>query len=228
MRSLKFLFGCLLGACTTAAPASAPLPDYRRAAEDVSAKTVALVGVREDGSVRVYCSGVWISENKILTAAHCLADKEIGGSVDYLVREDVFDAYAESADMRPRGARVVGLDPDHDLGVLVALRAPSGHGEASMHVGVQQGQFAQAMGHSLGLWYSYSTGVVSAVREKDLGEGPMIWIQSTVAVSPGNSGGGLFAEDGSLLGICHGSFTKGQALNLFVPVAYARPLVEGT
>jgi S1-C subfamily serine protease len=86
------------------------------------------------------------------------------------------------------------------------------------------------MGHPLGLFWSYSRGQVAAIRFRAFGdEEAMSWVQATAPVSPGNSGGGLFDEDGSLIGICHGVLTKGQSLNLFVHPDYIRKfLAEAT
>ena len=88
------------------------------------------------------------------------------------------------------------------------------------------GSFAQAMGHPMGLWFSYSSGDVAAVRTTTAGlESPITWIQATVPISPGNSGGGLFNAQGDLIGIASRARTgRAQLLNLFVPIEYALPL----
>lgn len=226
-----FLFGMLVGACSATQPqALAPSLslDHQASASALESKTVALVKLDDEGKAHAFCSGVWVSERTILTARHCVDEAPIGEAVGYLVHEDVFAPLspAESEDMRPRAARVSALDEDHDLALLHVALAPKGHGIALVHEGeIHQGSFAQAMGHSLGLWYSYSTGIVSAVREKDFGDGTFVWVQTTTPVSPGNSGGGLFDAEGRLLGVCHAILTKGQALNLFVHAQYVSRLL---
>ncbi len=223
-----FLLGMVLGACHSV-PVAVSAQDHTEGASSLESKTVALVQMTDEGA-RAYCSGVWVGERTILSARHCVPVEDIGDTVHYLVHEDVFaKGPAESRDMRPRKATLAAFDDAHDLVLLRVAEPPRFHGVASLHEGeIEQGAFAQAMGHSLGLWYSYSTGVVAAVREKDFHDGVlMVWVQTTTQISPGNSGGGLFDASGALLGVCHGSFTKGQSLNLFVHVQYVRALLGG-
>jgi S1-C subfamily serine protease len=112
-------------------------------------------------------------------------------------------------------------DVAHDL-ALIRDRTASGHAIAGISF-PSVGQNVEMMGHPLGLWWSYSRGQVSAIRLKAFGEGEaMYWIQTTAAVSPGNSGGGLFDDDGNLIGICHGYLPRGQGLSLFVHAKYLR------
>jgi S1-C subfamily serine protease len=93
---------------------------------------------------------------------------------------------------------------------------------------IHAGTFAQTMGHSLGLWWSYSSGDVAAVRYGDLGGPSMVWIQATTPISPGNSGCGLFDEDGDLIGIASRAVVRRGAenLNFFVHAQYADALVR--
>jgi serine protease Do len=141
--------------------------------------------------------------------------------VSYVVHDDVFAAgeLEERATITPRVATLLGTDKAHDLALLRAL-APPRHASALPSAGpIARGVYAQAMGHSIGLYWSYSSGDVAAVRRKDIGVGDgssFTWIQTTAPISPGNSGGGLFDADGDLMGICSASFTRGQNLNIFV------------
>ncbi len=229
---LVFVLGLFLGACVTARPPATSSSDHRAEASALEGRTVALVNVDDDGEARAYCSGVWVGTNTIVTAHHCMGEEDVVGTeLLYLVHDDVFSPHStsERRTMRPRAARLAAIDDAHDLALLESTEGPQGHPMARLHEGaIQQGSFAQAMGHSLGLWYSYSTGVVAAVREKDFGDGTlMVWVQATTPISPGNSGGGLFDSDGYLIGICHAMFTKGQSLNLFVHSQYVRVLMGG-
>ena len=78
---------------------------------------------------------------------------------------------------------------------------------------VRPGQTVFAIGSPQGLDLSISEGIVSSVRESRLG--PLI--QTTAAISPGSSGGGLFNVSGQLIGITTFQSKTGQNLNFAVP-----------
>lgn len=225
MRSAAFfVWGLLLGACggSSQHPPVAPSASlsHSNAAEDLRSKTVALVQRDEDEEVRAFCSGVWVSQFSILTAAHCVDDLAVGSKVEYVSPFDVFNpgSLEAKAEIVPRGAVIRALDDKHDLALLVTSQYPV-HGWSRPALNVRAGDFAQSMGQPLGLWWSYSSGDVAAIRQFDAGVN-IVWVQATTPISPGNSGGGLFDEDGQLIGIAHGSFTRGQLLNLFVHPQY--------
>ncbi len=65
-----------------------------------------------------------------------------------------------------------------------------------------------AIGNPMGLSWSYSSGTLSAFRTAQTEEGVDIRrIQSHVPISHGSSGGGLYHEQGHLVGINHGGIT---------------------
>ena len=68
-----------------------------------------------------------------------------------------------------------------------------------------------------GLELSLSEGIISQLR----GGHPHPIIQTTVAISPGSSGGGLFTAKGELVGITTFYLKDGQSLNFALPVEWA-------
>ena len=60
-----------------------------------------------------------------------------------------------------------------------------------------------------------SEGVVARLKE-----GPPPYIQMTAAVSPGSSGGGLFDQEGRLVGLTTLGMEPGQNVNFAVPVEW--------
>ena len=235
MRSaLLFLFGLLLGACTTtqvaAVAPTAPIFDRVESAASLESKTVALVVSAED-ETRAYCSGVWVSPTSILTANHCVKDEKFGDLVDYVVRGDVFapGEVRERASISTHGSLLYARDAAHDLALLRALvPPPHAHATVTLEV-IRPGMFVQTMGQPLGLWWSYSSGDVAAVRVLDGGAVDLkdvLFVQTTAPTSPGNSGGALFDAYGQIVGICHGSFTRGQTLNLFIHYQYVDALLR--
>jgi len=103
-------------------------------------------------------------------------------------------------------ARVVGVDPDHDLAVL-QINAPKSTlvplplGQAH---NLQVGQKVLAIGNPFGLDHTLTTGVVSALGRtiKSINNRTIEGvIQTDAAINPGNSGGPLLDSSGRLIGI---------------------------
>lgn len=212
----------IVTACSSLPPAYAP-PGHAAQAEDLKTKTVALVRTDLFGT-DAYCSGVWVSRNAILTAAHCVRRNEIGDDVAYSAYGDVSE---ESTLVRT--AQLTARDAVHDLALLTAALPPE-HGTAATGIGdIKSGDWAQTVGAPLGLWFSYSSGDVAAVRFLNPGtvEFAMWWIQTTAPISGGNSGCGLFDSANMLIGVAHGAYPDGENLNLFVHRDYIEAFLKG-
>jgi Flp pilus assembly protein TadD len=112
-------------------------------------------------------------------------------------------------------ATLKGGDPDKDLFLLTApglVAEPARLGKANK---LKVGDPVYAVGAPQGLELSLSEGIVSQLRGGD----PPI-IQTTVAISPGSSGGGLFNAKGELVGITTFRMKGEQSLNFAVPVEW--------
>jgi S1-C subfamily serine protease len=109
-------------------------------------------------------------------------------------------------DQSTHDARIIGVDPDHDLAVLQI----TGKADTLMplEIGNSQdlrvGQRVLAIGNPFGLDHTLTTGVVSAlgrsiksVNDRTI-EGA---IQTDAAINPGNSGGPLLNSAGQLIGV---------------------------
>lgn len=96
---------------------------------------------------------------------------------------------------------------------------PVRHGKASR---LKVGDPVYAVGSPKGLELSLSDGIVSQLR----GGTPPI-IQTTAAISPGSSGGGLFNAEGELVGITTFYLAEGQSLNFAVPAEWLDALPAG-
>ena len=106
-------------------------------------------------------------------------------------------------------------DPDKDLCLLTApglTAKPARLGKAAR---LKVGDPVYAVGAPQGLELSLSEGIVSQLRG-----GPPPIIQTTVAISPGSSGGGLFNAEGELVGITTFYLKDSQSLNFAVPVEW--------
>jgi S1-C subfamily serine protease len=86
----------------------------------------------------------------------------------------------------------------------------------------RKGESVVAFGAPVGLSFSASEGIVSAIREgKELGDDekdarPGTWIQTTAPISPGNSGGPLVNRDGQVVAMNTMQLAIGQNLNFAI------------
>ena len=105
-------------------------------------------------------------------------------------------------DGRELPARVVGRDARTDIAVL---RVDAGAKLPYLALGdfdrARPGDWVVAMGNPFGLGGSVTAGIVSA-RGRDIGAGPYDdFLQVDAPINRGNSGGPLFALDGSVVGV---------------------------
>jgi serine protease Do len=105
------------------------------------------------------------------------------------------------ADRREFQAKVLGSDPVTDVAVLKI----DAHDLPTVHVGnsddLQVGDYVLAIGQPYGFEESATAGIVSAKGRTLPGDSAVPFIQTDVAVNPGNSGGPLFDSQGKVVGI---------------------------
>ncbi len=122
---------------------------------------------------------------------------------------------------------VLEQDPSQDLALLAIKLSKPKEGKRPkvqpLSLGdsdkVQVGERAISIGNPLGLEHTLTDGLVSARR---VYQGKH-WIQMSVPVSPGNSGGPVFDMKGKVIGVTTaqvlgGFFGRAQNLNLAIPV----------
>lgn len=95
---------------------------------------------------------------------------------------------------------------DHEAYDFSMIRVPGATGNYPVAACANElpavGDPVYAMGHPMGLEYSFTTGMVSAVRDaNEGGPAPFHVIQTDTAINPGNSGGPLLDEYGRCIGI---------------------------
>lgn len=79
-----------------------------------------------------------------------------------------------------------------------------------------------AIGAPKGLELTLSEGIISSLRPAVSGQ----YLQITAPISPGSSGGGLFDEEGRLIGLPTFYLSEGQQLNFAIPVEWINELPE--
>jgi serine protease Do len=132
-------------------------------------------------------------------------------------------------DRREFTAKVVGKDDQSDVAVLKidARNLPTVHLGDSSHVKV--GEWVVAIGSPFGFENSVTAGIVSAKGRSLPGGGYVPFLQTDVAVNPGNSGGPLFDLKGDVIGINSQIYSRNggfQGLSFAIPINLASR-VEG-
>lgn len=197
--------------------ASAQLSDRERiaVAERLRASTVTIDAGEATGSGFVVGKEHWVITNAHVVAAAA----ERGVEVRFVHGE-------------PARARVLGVDPDHDL---VVMEVPGARAVKALPLGdssrVRVGETVLAFGSPYGLAGTLTQGIVSARRDLD-----ELWavpvrqvIQTDAPINPGNSGGPLVNRKGQVVGVNTAILSRGGSatgIGFAMPVSYVRALLE--
>lgn len=186
---------------TSPAPTSgsAPTTGWAAVASKVAPSVVSIAVTTTQGESAG--SGViWDTAGHVVTNAHVVAQAGRGSTITVAL-----------ADGHLYQSEVVGADTTTDLAVLQLRNAPADLtpvDHSAVQVGV--GDAVMAIGNPLGLSGTVTTGIVSAVNRPVTtsastlgGSQPVVTnaIQTSAAVNPGNSGGALVNDAGTLIGI---------------------------
>ena len=132
-------------------------------------------------------------------------------------------------DRREIDATVVGSDERTD----VALLKVNGSNFPELRTGnvdrLRVGEPVLAIGSPFGFDYSASAGIVSAKMRNMMGETSVPFIQTDVALNPGNSGGPLFNQNGEVVGVNSRIFsgTGGyMGLSFSIPIDVAMDVAD--
>ena len=127
-------------------------------------------------------------------------------------------------------ATVVGADQQSDIALLkieATGLTPAVLGDSD---NVQVGEVVIAVGNPMGtLGGTVTDGIVSALNRDISVEGnQMTLMQTSAAISPGNSGGGLFNTNGELIGIVNAKYSDEDAegLGFAIPVNAMKTVVQ--
>ncbi len=105
------------------------------------------------------------------------------------------------ADGREFEARVVGVDPETDIGVLKINASGLRPARTADPEALQVGDWVAAIGSPFGFERSLTVGVVSGKGRTLADQSYVPFIQTDVAVNPGNSGGPLFSARGEVVAV---------------------------
>src|SRR4029077_1260167 len=155
------------------------------------------------------------SDGYILTNTHVVANAD--------------EVTVRLTDRREFPAKVIGADDRTDVAVIkinatnlpiVKLGDPSR---------IKPGQWVLAIGSPFGFENSATAGIISATARSVPGENFVPFIQTDVAVNPGNSGGPLFNLQGEVIGINSQIFSRTggfMGVSFAIPIDVARNVEE--
>ena len=159
------------------------------------------------GKVKAQGSGVLLSSGRVATNCHV-----VEGGASYRV--------GRGKQLLP--ATLYAEDGDKDICLLDAKGIEGKPAQLGKAAGLKVGDPVYAVGAPQGLELSLSEGIVAQLRG-----GPSPMIQTTAAISPGSSGGGLFDGEGRLVGLTTFYLEGGQSLNFAMPVEWIGEIKPG-
>ena len=127
-------------------------------------------------------------------------------------------------------AKLVGSDSKTDIAVIKIEKTGLSLATVGDSTKLKVGDVAIAVGNPLGtLGGTVTQGIISAIDRDMTIEGlDMTLIQTDAAVSPGNSGGGLFSADGKLIGVVNAKSSGSgvEGIGFAIPTVKAMEIAE--
>ena len=123
-------------------------------------------------------------------------------------------------DRRQYRATLVGSDPRTDVALLKVEATGLPILEFGDSDGLNVGQWVLAIGTPFGFDYTATQGIVSALSRSLPNENYVPFIQTDVAVNPGNSGGPLFNVEGQVVGVNSQIFSQSGG---YIGLSFAIP-----
>ncbi|HXV10659.1 MAG TPA: DegQ family serine endoprotease [Burkholderiales bacterium] len=161
-------------------------------------------------------SGFIVSrDGYVLTNAHVVRDAD--------------EVTVRLTDKREFKAKVIGTDPQTDLAVLKIEASELPTVKLGNSQDIKVGEWVVAIGSPFGFENSVTAGIVSA-KGRALPDGTYVpFIQTDVAVNPGNSGGPLFNLKGEVIGINSQIYSRTggyQGLSFAIPIDLATKIQD--
>ena len=128
---------------------------------------------------------IWTSDGTIVTNGHVVRGSK---------------TCVQIWDGREFDARVTARDPRRDLATLRISADPLPAASPADSSQLRPGELAIAIGNPMGFVGALTTGVIHAIGPLR-GLGPQTWVQASVRLAPGNSGGPLADARGRVIGI---------------------------
>jgi S1-C subfamily serine protease len=150
---------------------------------------------------------------------------------NYHVIEGARQVEVTTSDKSKYKAQVVGVDPPHDLAVILIPNSKVPAAEIGDSKSLVVGQKVFAIGNPFGLSGTMTRGIISSIRSVR-GEHGFIdeAIQTDAAINPGNSGGPLLNSHGQVIGInsmiLTGGAEQSAGIGFAIPINTAKAVLD--
>ena len=206
------IYRTLLAAATSAFAAHAAALDPSDVFAKVSPSVWAVRGLDANEKPIVFGSGVVIGAGRVVTNCHVLAKAKA-----IQVRRSNVAYYG----------KLEHADIERDLCIISVAEFTAPAVAVVPLASVRVGQRAYAVGNPERLDLTLSEGLISGLRSEDP---TLLPVQTTAPISPGSSGGGLFDDQGRLIGITTlvvlGRAKIAQNLNFAAPAEWIAEVPE--
>lgn len=154
-------------------------------------------------------------EGYVVTNAHVLADQD--GRLSNNIRAITFEQSTIPAEF-------IGFDALLDIALL---KIPGNYDKLELGNSnkVQVGEKVVAIGNPLGLQFSVTEGIISAVHRTGI-NGVDAYLQTDAALNPGNSGGPLINKQGKVIGINNFKIGAGESLGFALESNYIKDAIN--
>jgi putative serine protease PepD len=198
-------------AAPTPTPTPTPTPSANLSVAEIYQRVGPSVAVVRTARGALGTGVIVTGAGTVLTANHVISD---GSAVTVLF-----------ADGTRSAATVASADPTKDIATLSPATLPETVVPATIGGGAEVGGPVVAIGNPLGLTYSVSSGVISAVDRTANTDGGRFTglIQFDASVNPGSSGGPLLDAGGNVIGIVISIADPGGD-DAFAGIAFAVPV----
>ncbi len=179
-------------------------------------------GVVDDGAEKG--SGFIVSpDGYMLTNAHVVTPDETTN-----ITSEIFNVRVKYLHAQPVIAELIARDYVHDLALLKL--SPPKDGTSWLTMPVSNKTTLDVGSTIAGLAFSPGDAALippgtKTTDEAYIDDKPVPWWQTSLNVTPGNSGGPIFSSDGTVVGIAVALNRNSQAVSYVIPIALARDLI---
>lgn len=196
-------------------PLSATLPDFAAVYEKAAPSVVVIRVTRPGGNEGLGTGFFFGRKGRVVTNEHV-----VRGGTHFRIQ--TYDGQMVSGSL-------IGADPGTDLALLKVVLPHPPRGLVPIPEGAtRRGMWVLAIGNPLGLEFSATRGIVSAMnRGEEVWDSPGTWdfLQTDAAINRGNSGGPLVDTQGRVVGVAAALEANADRIAFAIPIDLTQEVV---